>query len=132
MESQSVFLKAMEIYMYKLDKKNAPVEVICWFFSDVENHKETPASVEKMEVDDEEDEERKTTIRMCKTGALNFTNLYYSTCSTLLYVCWQFKIFGNLSAVLKWISDGLGRMFTSTTPELFFILPVVSNMLMYM
>lgn len=27
MESQSVFLKAMEIYMYKLDKKNAPVEV---------------------------------------------------------------------------------------------------------
>lgn len=88
MESQSVFLKAMEIYMYKLDKKNAPVEVICWFFSDVENHKETPASVEKMEVDDEEDEERKTTIRMCKTGALKFTNLYYSTCSTVLYVCW--------------------------------------------
>uniref|UniRef100_A0A8W8ID07 Uncharacterized protein n=1 Tax=Magallana gigas TaxID=29159 RepID=A0A8W8ID07_MAGGI len=29
--------------------------------------------------------------------------------------------------VLKWISDGLGRMFTSTKPELFFILPVVSN-----
>lgn len=64
---------------------------------DVENHKETPASVEKMEVDDEEDEERKTTIRMCKT-------------------------------VLKWISDGLGRMFTSTTPELFFILPVICTL----
>lgn len=129
----------MVIYMYKLDKKNVPVEVFTCnnknllnFFSDVENHKETPASVEKMEVDDEEDEERKTTIRMCKTGALKFTNLYYSTCSSVLYVCWQFKIFGNLSAVLKWISDGLGRMFTSTTPELFFILPVVSNMFMYM
>lgn len=55
----------------------------------MENHKETPASVEKMEVDDEEDEERKTTIRMCKTGALKFTNLYmyYSACSTVLYVC---------------------------------------------
>lgn len=64
---------------------------------DVENHKETPPSVEKMEVDDEEDEERKTTIRMCKT-------------------------------VLKWISDGLGRMFTSTTPELFFILPVICTL----
>lgn len=38
-----------------------------------------------MEVDDEEDEERKTTIRMCKTGAFHFTGidhvymyLYYS------------------------------------------------------
>lgn len=91
MESQLVFLKAMVIYMYKLDKKNVPVEVFnnknSLIFSDVENHKETPASVEKMEVDDEEDEERKTTIRMCKTGALKFTNLYYSTCSTVLYVC---------------------------------------------
>lgn len=84
-------LKAMVIYMYKLDKKNVPVEVFnnknSLIFSDVENHKETPASVEKMEVDDEEDEERKTTIRMCKTGALKFTNLYYSTCSSVLYVC---------------------------------------------
>lgn len=97
----------------------------------MENHKETPASVEKMEVDDEEDEERKTTIRMCKTGALKFTNLYYSTCSKYCIFA-EFNIFGNLSAVLKWISDGLGRMFTSTTPELFFILPVVSNMFMYM
>lgn len=33
-----------------------------------ENHKETPATSEKMEVDDDEDEDRKTTIRMCKTG----------------------------------------------------------------
>lgn len=89
-----MFLKAMVIYMYKMDKKNVPVEVFTCnnknllnFFSDVENHKETPPSVEKMEVDDEEDEERKTTIRMCKTGALKFTNLYYSTCSSVLYVC---------------------------------------------
>lgn len=42
----------------------------------------------------------------------------------------SFKIFGVLSAVLKWISDGLGRMFTSTTPELFFFLPVVSSLCM--
>ncbi|XP_062606974.1 proteasome activator complex subunit 4A-like [Saccostrea cucullata] len=30
--------------------------------------------------------------------------------------------------VLKWISDGLGRMFTSTTPELFLFLPVICTL----
>ncbi|XP_062621766.1 LOW QUALITY PROTEIN: proteasome activator complex subunit 4B-like [Saccostrea cucullata] len=64
---------------------------------DEENHREMSSLSEKMEVEDDEDEERKTTIRLCKT-------------------------------VLKWISDGLGRMFTSTTPELFLFLPVICTL----
>lgn len=74
--------------MYKLDKKNVFVEVICWFFLDVENYKEILVLVEKMEVDDEEDEERKIIIRMCKIGVFKFINLYYSICFIVLYVCW--------------------------------------------
>lgn len=44
----------------------------------------------------------------------------------------EFNIFGNFFVVLKWISDGLGRMFILIILEFFFILLVVSNMFMYM
>lgn len=84
-------LKVMVIYMYKLDKKNVFVEVFnnknSLIFLDVENYKEILVLVEKMEVDDEEDEERKIIIRMCKIGVFKFINLYYSICFILLYVC---------------------------------------------
>lgn len=53
----------------------------------MENYKEILVLVEKMEVDDEEDEERKIIIRMCKIGVFKFINLYYSICFILLYVC---------------------------------------------
>lgn len=53
----------------------------------MENYKEILVLVEKMEVDDEEDEERKIIIRMCKIGVFEFINLYYSICFIVLYVC---------------------------------------------
>lgn len=55
----------------------------------MENYKEILVLVEKMEVDDEEDEERKIIIRMCKIGVFKFINLYmyYSVCFIVLYVC---------------------------------------------
>ena len=38
--------------------------------ADSENHKVTSVTGEKMEVDEDDDEERKTTIRKCKTGVV--------------------------------------------------------------